>query len=204
MKVISHRGYWLAKEERNLEVAFRRSFDLGFGTETDVRDVAGQLVISHDMPSGNELTLDNLLDLMDDRNLPLAMNIKADGLADAVKQKFEAHGHTNWFVFDMAVPDMRSYLSLGVPTYTRMSEVEPQPAWLEASAGIWLDGFEGEWFDNNTISSLLATGKQLCIVSPELHGRSPDELWTRLLEFEEANNLMLCTDLPEDFCKLRK
>lgn len=34
MQIISHRGYWLHKPERNLTQAFHRSFDFGFGTET--------------------------------------------------------------------------------------------------------------------------------------------------------------------------
>ncbi|ATR84278.1 phosphodiesterase [Pseudomonas sp. HLS-6] len=198
MRIISHRGYWLQKSERNQPEAFHRSFDLGFGTETDVRDVAGQLVISHDMPVGHELTLDNLLEIMADRNLPLAINIKADGLAKAVREKFDQHGHTNWFVFDMAVPDMRSYMREGIATYTRLSEVEQSPAWLDQAAGVWLDGFEGEWYTNSLITNLLSQGKQVCVVSPELHDRSPTALWQQLSDLKSEDGLTLCTDLPED------
>ncbi|WP_132706018.1 phosphodiesterase [Pseudomonas aeruginosa] len=197
MEIISHRGYWGDRSERNQAVAFHRSFDLGFGTETDVRDLGGQLVISHDMPTGTEMSLDALLMIMGGRNLPLAINIKADGLAAAVKEKFERAGHTNWFVFDMAVPDMRSYLQQGVATYTRLSEVEPSPAWINQAAGIWLDGFEGEWYSNSEIEALLAQGLKVCVVSPELHGRPHEPLWSRLLDLRNTAGLTLCTDLPE-------
>lgn len=197
MEIISHRGYWGNRSERNQAVAFHRSFDLGFGTETDVRDLGGQLVISHDMPTGTEMSLDALLMIMGGRNLPLAINIKADGLAAAVKEKFERAGHTNWFVFDMAVPDMRSYLQQGVATYTRLSEVEPSPAWINQAAGIWLDGFEGEWYSNAEIEALLAQGLKVCVVSPELHGRPHEPLWSRLLDLRNTAGLTLCTDLPE-------
>jgi len=202
IQIISHRGYWKEKSERNQAIAFHRSFDLGMGTETDVRDVCGKLCISHDMPTGQELSLDDLLDIMGGRNLPLAINIKADGLAETIKARFEAYGHTNWFVFDMSVPDMRQYLHLGIPTYTRLSEVETQAAWLEEAHGIWLDSFHGEWFSNTQIRALLDTGKRVCIVSPELHGRSPHTLWRQLLALqEEAPQLMqglaICTDTPE-------
>ncbi|MDN6855930.1 phosphodiesterase [Pseudomonas sp. CAN2814] len=197
MQIISHRGYWLERPERNLKVAFCRSFDLGFGTETDVRDVAGRLVISHDMPSGEEMSLDDLLRIMAGRNLPLAMNIKADGLCEPLKATFEAHGHSNWFVFDMAVPDMRSYLASGVCTYTRLSEVEPVPAWLNEADGIWLDSFGSEWYSRDQLSRLLADGKEICVVSSELHGREHLPLWQLLAEFQGAENLTLCTDLPE-------
>lgn len=197
MQIISHRGYWLEKSERNLKVAFERSFDLGFGTETDVRDVAGRLVISHDMPSGDEMSLDDLLEIMAGRNLPLAMNIKADGLCEPIKAAFAAHGHSNWFVFDMAVPDMRSYLANGVSTYTRLSEVEPAPAWLNEADGIWLDSFGSEWYSHQHLADLLAGGKQVCVVSSELHGREYRHQWELLAEFQNAANLTLCTDLPE-------
>ena len=39
MQVISHRGYWKAASEKNTQTAFKRSFSLGYGTETDVRDL---------------------------------------------------------------------------------------------------------------------------------------------------------------------
>ncbi|WP_122236800.1 phosphodiesterase, partial [Pseudomonas syringae] len=170
----------------------------GFGTETDVRDVAGQLVISHDMPVGGELTLDGLLDIMAGRNLPLAINVKADGMAPALKKTFARYGHTNWFVFDMAVPDMRSYLIEEVITYSRLSDVEPSPAWLERATGVWLDGFDSEWFSNQVIGDLLSQDKQVCVVSPELHGRDCMALWQQLLEFRSENRLTLCTDTPVD------
>ena len=51
MEILSHRGYWKTVTEKNTIIAFKRSFNLGFGTETDIRDLNGNLVISHDMPS---------------------------------------------------------------------------------------------------------------------------------------------------------
>lgn len=197
MQIISHRGYWRTAQERNLPEAFQRSFDLGFGTETDVRDVAGQLVISHDMPRGWELTLEGLLEIMAGRNLPLAINVKADGLAQALKTTFEQYGHDNWFAFDMAVPDMRSYLHAGMNAYSRLSEVEPLAAWIDQAAGVWLDAFEGSWFSNELIIDLLSRGKQVCVVSAELHGRDHTALWQQLLELRSQSGLMVCTDIPE-------
>ena len=51
MIVLSHRGYWKTPAEKNTAAAFRRSFDLGFGTETDVRDRGGELVIATTRPA---------------------------------------------------------------------------------------------------------------------------------------------------------
>ena len=63
MEIISHRGYWKSVKEKNTEIAFSRSFALNYGTETDLRDCLGKLVISHDMPNGNEIYFDEFLSL---------------------------------------------------------------------------------------------------------------------------------------------
>jgi len=82
MIIISHRGYWLDETEKNSLAAFNRSFSLGFGTETDVRDWDGKLVISHDPANSESLSLEQLLKLyLQYPSKPtLALNIKADGL----------------------------------------------------------------------------------------------------------------------------
>ena len=143
MIVLSHRGYWKTAAEKNTEVAFRRSFDLGFGTETDVRDCGGELVISHDPPlgprGGGEMSFEAFLDLLGDRDLPLALNIKADGLAGAVRAAMSRRPLTKWFVFDMSVPDTLHQLATGNPVYARQSEYEPEPLLIERAAGVWLE-----------------------------------------------------------------
>jgi len=197
MIVLSHRGYWLQAPEKNQPVAFERSFALGFGTETDVRDCQGRLLMSHDMPGGAEMELDAFLACLDGRKLPLAINIKADGLAVPLRKAMEARGVHDWFVFDMAVPDMRAHFQAGNPVFTRMSEVEREPAWLDAASGVWLDSFGDEWYDMALVAGLLARGKRVCIVSSELHGRPHDALWQQLRTLAGTPGLMLCTDLPE-------
>jgi glycerophosphoryl diester phosphodiesterase len=198
MKVLSHRGCWNKPEEKNTKIAFNYSFESGFGVETDVRDVAGRLVISHDMPSGAEMDLGEFMALLNGRPLPIALNIKSDGLVSqlvAILGDCEVH---DWFVFDMSVPDMKSYISAGVPVFTRMSEVEREPIWLAGSVGVWLDSFDGIWYDNELIENLLKLEKRVCVVSPELHKRDYLPLWHQLRPLAGSDLLMLCTDLPND------
>ncbi len=202
MKILSHRGYWQCTEEKNSVTAFERSFNLGFGTETDVRDGRGKLVISHDIALDDALDLSAFLRLANvgvdtHQPLTLALNIKADGLASQVRRELAQHPRLDAFVFDMSVPDMRSYLSEGIPTFTRMSEVERQPIWLERSAGVWLDGFDSVWFTTQDIRDLLAQSKRVCVVSPELHRRERLDLWGSLRPLRAEPGLMLCTDHPE-------
>lgn len=195
MIVISHRGYWLDAAEKNTPEAFARSFNLGFGTETDVRDCLGELVVSHDLPRGHEMKLESLLFLLAEKNVPLAVNIKADGLAESLSVAMKGYGRENWFVFDMSIPDMRQHLRVGNPVFARWSEVEREPAWYDKIDGLWLDSFSEQGPDLDVINKY--KNKRICIVSPELHGRDHMCLWNRLLPFAHEERLMLCTDLPE-------
>lgn len=200
MKIISHRGYWKTASEKNTPVAFQRSFELGFGTETDIRDLAKTLVMAHDPPSGNEMTTDAFFSLASKTpDLPLALNIKSDGLAPMLLSALNQYNLNNYFVFDMSVPDMRAYINQGMRVYTRHSEAEPSPAYYAQSEGIWLDGFEGVWYGIAEISQHISAGKSIAIVSEELHGRDPIAQWTMLksLDKDLHSPLILCSDWPE-------
>lgn len=192
----------MSTEEKNHEAAFRRSFELGFGTETDVRDSLGQLVISHDPVGGDSLLLQDFLAIHAEYGgcLPLALNIKSDGLQDLLLESVARFDLENFFVFDMSVPDCLSYAKKDIPFYSRMSEYELQPALIDKASGIWLDAFESAWFNLNTLKPFLSMGIPICFVSPELHNRDPWLFWEWLKNtFAEENDcsLLLCTDLPE-------
>lgn len=211
MKILSHRGYWKSVLEKNTLEAFQRSFSIGLGTETDIRDFNQNLVISHDMPTGNELDFNQFLQMASlnssDIPLTLALNIKADGLAIPIRRTLDAYPNLDCFVFDMSVPDMRSYFAAGVPVFTRMSEVERNPAWLDISSGVWLDGFASEWYGLSVIRDLLTQKKRVCIVSPEIHGRNHRTFWQTIKTLVDEKQILICTDYPEeatDFFNLNK
>lgn len=200
MRIISHRGLWLDKHEKNANSAFRRSFELGFGIETDIRDNFGELVISHDMPIGIEESLEDLLiyfkEFDKNNELSLALNIKADGLASYIAPLVHKYcPGSDVFAFDMSIPDMLNYINLGVPVFTRMSEIEINPVLLSKVAGVWLDSFYTDWFDNFQIDELTRSGKRVCVVSPELHGRPYMDMWMQLKEID-TTALLICTDEP--------
>ncbi|CCV44202.1 phosphodiesterase [Yersinia enterocolitica] len=200
MKIISHRGFWLIDEEKNTKPAFVRSFSLGYGTETDIRDYKSNLVVSHDIADENSIRFIDLLEMASrcDNTLTLALNVKADGLAKHISELIKNYPALDCFVFDMSVPDTRSYFDEGVPVFTRMSEVEKEPVWLDKACGVWLDAFESEWYTTEDIKAVLAQGKRICVVSSELHKRDKSNLWNNLLSLRHEKNLILCTDLPED------
>lgn len=203
MIILSHRGHWKKKNEKNQPVAFQRSFSLGFGTETDIRDYKGELVISHDIADENSISLQAMFEIYNkyDNSLPLALNIKADGLQAKLKKLIEEYKITNYFVFDMSVPDGLEYLKNNIKAFTRESEYEMAPSFYDNACGVWLDEFKEHWITKETIKKHFKNSKQICIVSPDLHKREYEKEWEHYKKIEKAlaiDNLIICTDYPEE------
>ncbi|WP_180902308.1 PI-PLC domain-containing protein [Martelella soudanensis] len=199
MEILSHRGLWESAAEKNAMTAFARSFDLGFGTETDLRDHNGEIVIAHDMPMGNEPRLSDVLEIMAGRNLMLALNIKADGLSGKVKEILAAHGHTNYFVFDMSLPDLVRQVADGLTVFTGLSDLQPNAPLIDQCDGVWLDCFRSDWFGPGLIDDLIGRGKRVCVVSSDLHRRDAGLQWSIIKSAQciDSSRLYLCTDTPQ-------
>lgn len=171
----------------------------GFGIETDIRDLNGELVISHDLAIDGALSARDILAPFAGTQLALALNIKSDGLCEHLEELLAEHNlFEQAFVFDMSVPDMRRYLSSKVRVFGRLSEVEHELPWADKCDGVWLDGFESTWFDATTITEQLQAGRDVCIVSPELHRRDHRALWDMLHQFKDDEHVFICTDYVRD------
>lgn len=203
MTILSHRGLWLNPEERNTRLAFERSFENGFGVETDIRDYQGKLVISHDMANQDSMLFEEFCSIYSHYrlDLPLALNIKSDGLQKPLQSLLDKYAITNYFVFDMSIPDMLLYCQEGLEVFSRQSEYESLPALYGECAGVWLDEFRGHWINKQTIWQHLENSKKVCIVSPELHKRDFMEEWQEYREIQfclkKSKEIMLCTDYPQ-------
>lgn len=192
-EIIAHRGWWKAENEKNTKTAFERAFDSGFGVETDLRDIKGEIVISHNMPRGNEMSFEDLLKLLDGRALTLALNIKADGMADEIKRLLEKYNVSNYFTFDMSIPEMVYQHKTGLNVFTGLSDIVPLPVMYEQAKGVWLDCFNSDWFGEVEIQNILNQDKKVCIVSPDLHKREYKSVWEK---YRNIKGIMLCTDYP--------
>lgn len=198
--ILAHRGLWRVPAEHNTLEAFDLALKEGFGIELDVRDAAGRLVVSHDPPLGAPLPLEEVFRRIAQsvirQQVWLALNIKSDGL-----ERFLCTALSDWslldrsFVFDLSVPSMIAFYRMGrVRMATRCSDCEPQPALTDYCSHVWIDGFERDWERLEYFSGILFRDKTLVFVSPELHGRDPEPLWTRLRE--SSLEFLLCTDRP--------
>ncbi|XER09400.1 hypothetical protein SRRS_50260 [Sporomusa rhizae] len=110
---------------------------------------------------------------------------------------------TNYFVFDMSIPDTIGYLNNKFRYCVRQSEFETidyHSVLYMNAFGVWLDEFHHHWINTNTLLNHLDNGKTVCIVSPELHGRDYLNEWNHYKEAGKnikTDKLILCTDLPE-------
>jgi len=203
MIVLSHRGFWKDISEKNRPIAFERSFSQGFGTETDVRDYKGELVISHDIADKDSITVKDFLKIYNKyaNTLPLALNIKSDGLQSKLKILLKEYNITNYFVFDMSVPDGLLYLKNEINSFTRESEYEKVPSFYNHAQGVWLDEFKSHWIDKDIIALHVKNKKNICIVSPDLHKREYRMEWEHYKQIEQElgiSHLIICTDYPEE------
>lgn len=224
IKVIEHRTGWcedFAKFEdkslQNSKQGFINAFSRGNGVETDIRDIKGQLVISHDMPKGDEMTFEEILNIYNKYKCEgiLALNVKCDGMQNKIKELLEQNQVKNYFLFDMSIPDSLGYSASGSRFFVRDSEheVDPKistPFLYQKSNGIWLDQFKKgnpTRISFDIIKSYLDDGKEISIVSPELHpwGREDNlylkswevykEIFAKLTN-DEIAKISICTDLP--------
>jgi len=200
MIILAHRGYWKDKSEKNTTIAFKRGFSHGFGVETDVRDYKGNLVVSHDIADSSSLSLDKFFFTYNKygANLPLALNIKSDGLQEKLKCLIEKYNIKNYFVFDMSIPNTMLYLDFGMNILIRRSEYEHELEIPGNIHGIWLDQFESNWYGIDLIESIIKKWEFVCIVSPDLHGRDNKSCWSLLADSSVLSHskMMICTDYP--------
>lgn len=208
MEVISHRGLWYNQEEKNTLKSFKKSFDNNFGLETDIRDMNKELVICHDLPDESSIKLTHFFSLYKEYNEPfiLALNIKADGLQNDLFRLIKKYEISNYFFFDMSVPDTIGYLKMNLKFFTRQSEYENNPSFYEECSGIWIDSFKSIWYSEDLIKSYLSDGKKVVLVSSELHKREYLTQWNFIKNWDIINNdnLILCTDFPEKAIKFFK
>lgn len=201
MNIIGHRGLWESASEQNSLQAFMRALDKGIGIELDVFLLDGSLVVTHDPPdsSSTYTQLADVLDLVDGMDsISIAINVKQDGLVDALTDVLPRHREINYFCFDMSIPETIKYLSAGLRFAVRASEFEHPPAELLVHASaIWLDSLKHVWWSHSTLKELHSVfpAGQIVIVSPELHGRTPKTAWDVLDHFQDEDcRLALCTD----------
>lgn len=206
MNIIARGGWHVMPQERDFPSAYYRALESGMGIVVPVRDHDGQLVIAHGPASDESVRFE---DFLAERPVwpgdppILAIHVCAEGLSRLIHRCLLNIDGVAPCLFGMPVSDMPSYLDGHIPLFVRQSEHEPQPAFYEFAEGVWLDSFERDWFDERLIIQHLKAAKIVTVVSPEIHGRPHEPMWSMLSALQ--NNLgelspllQLCTDKPQE------
>lgn len=203
MQILAHRGYWNDKIEKNSPEALLTALQSGYGFESDVRDYRGKMVIAHNIADETAQAAEEVFQWLAEYQdeYCFAINIKADGLKDILSEFFAKYQISNYFLFDMSVPQMVEFEECGLRFFTRQSEEETFPVMYDKAAGVWIDGFcSVEWITEELLQEHIAEGKYVCLVSPDLHGKMDyKEFWKRLKKYDlDFEKVMLCTDYPDE------
>lgn len=204
MTILAHRGIWRNKNQQNSVSGLMDAIAGGFGVELDIRDYCGNLVLSHDIADRSSPLFEDFLECYSNMNsnMPLAINVKSDGLAPLVAKAVSSFGVDNYFCFDMSVPEQFAYIRQHLKIAQRISNYDFMPSKLDACTPVWVDTFGEDQLPTDILSILVDGDALMAIVSTELHGHDHNGLWQSLRDWIMYKGLigdtrvMLCTDFP--------
>ena len=164
-----------------------------FCLEIDIHNYNNKLVLAHDHPNEQSIKLEDFITHIPKNSL-LAINIKNEEVEAELKIILSRSKTTNYFTFDWPVTSLHNAINHDLNCAFRLSEYEkdivPNCPW------VWLDSFNGIWYDADFLISLKKSGIKLAIVSPELHNREADI--SKVKDIVNAVKVdAMCTDIPE-------
>ena len=93
------------------------------------------------------------------------------------------------------------FAEIGLRFFTRRSEYETEPVMYGQAAGVWIDSFKQiDWITKELLQDYISNDKEVCLVSPDLHGKTDYKLfWKKLREWNiDFSKILLCTDHPDE------
>ena len=163
MELIAHR--------RNT-ITELRATPVKYGVEVDIRSQGSRLVIHHD-PLVNGESFEDWIEAY--RHGTLILNVKEEGLEDALLGIVARRQIEKFFFLDQSFPFLMRYANRGERRCAvRVSEYESIETALTLAGRIdwaWIDCFTRFPIDSAQARRLRQGGFRLCLVSPELQGR---------------------------------
>ena len=192
----------IIRHRRNLRRELEEtSTDLGI--EVDIRSRGSELVIHHEPFVQGELFEDWIESYV---HRLLILNVKEEGLEERLLAIMAGRGIEEFFFLDQSFPFLIRTARQGEQRCAvRVSEYESVDTALNLSGmveWVWVDCFTRFPLDGDAARALQAAGMKLCLVSPELQGRSdPSEIeaMRNMLVREKIMIEAVCTKEPESW-----
>lgn len=192
MKLIRHRRNTIA------ELA---ATPVHLGVEVDIRSRGDRLIIHHD-PFADGEDFEEWIPAY--RHGTLILNVKEEGLEDRLLDLMAAHSIEDFFFLDQSFPFLVRTARRGERRCAvRVSEYESVDTALSLAGQIdwvWVDCFTRFPLSAGDAARLADAGFRLCLVSPELQGRTdPGEIaqMRALLSRLGITAHAVCTKTPE-------
>lgn len=171
------------------------------GVEVDIRSKGSHLIIHHD-PFADGERFEEWLDGY--RHRMLILNVKEEGLEDRLIHLMREREIEDYFFLDQSFPFLvRTARNGEARCAVRVSEYESIDTAMSLAGQVewvWVDCFTRFPLSSEEATRLQDTGFKLCLVSPELQGRTDPQ------EISELRNLLaerrivaeaVCTKLPD-------
>jgi hypothetical protein len=195
---------YIAHRINTIEQLLKTSNDLG--VEIDVRSQGNRLYLSHD-PFVSGENFEDWLKYFHHRILIL--NVKEDGLEKKIVSYLEKFEITDYFFLDQSLPALVQFANNGFSqTAVRLSEYEPIEIALNMPGSvqwIWADCFTKYSIDSDASNILHDRGFKICLVSPELQGRTDPEFISEAAYAIKKNQIIadaVCSKRPDIWRKI--
>lgn len=192
MKLISHR--------RNT-IADLLATDSKYGVEVDIRSEGTRLIIHHDPCVAGE-SFDDWINVY--RHGTLILNVKEEGLEARLISLMKSKGIDDYFFLDQSFPFLVKWSKAGEHRCAvRVSEYETVDTALTLAGKVdwvWVDCFTHFPLSEQNAIRLKGAGFKLCLVSPELQGRSAEIEIPQLISLLKDRNIeadAVCTKRPD-------
>jgi len=173
------------------------------GIEVDIRSCGPDLIIHHDPFVPGESFEAWLASY---RHRLLILNVKEEGLEDRLLALMARHGINDFFFLDQSFPFLVRTARRGERRCAvRVSEFESIETVLSLAGlveWVWVDCFTRFPLSGEEARRLKQAGFRLCLVSPELQGRTaPEDIAALrdLLQQREIDADAVCTKVPEQW-----
>lgn len=168
-----------------------------YGVELDIRYEADRLILHHD-PFVTGEDFDQYLEHYKHRFIIL--NLKTEGIEEAVLKLMQKHNIDDYFMLDLSLPYLVKYANKGVKKMAvRYSEYEPielAMSFKNKLDWLWLDCFTHLPLNMEQYQKLKQNFK-LALVSPELQGHGLEQIENYKKQLKDMEIDAVCTKRPD-------
>lgn len=147
-----------------------------FGAEIDIRSCGKKLILQHDPYTVGE-EFEKWIKHY--HHSMLVLNIKEEGIEDSVKSIIEKYNIKNYFYLDLSFPSLIKMINQRekkvAVRFSEYESIETAMSLAGKASWVWVDCFSRMPLLEKDYKGL-AKYFNICVVSPELQGRSTEEI----------------------------